>query len=73
MANFLADLETSGLLKEDEVVHHENGIEAEGAKHAKSPQGMTGFIQHYMHVNAFGLIVCVDFGIYVGPGDCLQM
>jgi hypothetical protein len=40
VADFLADLETSGLLKDDEVVNHENGIEAEGAKHAKSPQGI---------------------------------
>lgn len=38
MANFLADLETSGLLK-DEVAGHEDGTESEGAKQAKLPQG----------------------------------
>lgn len=35
MASFLADLETSGLLK-DEVA---DGTELEGAKRAKLPQG----------------------------------
>ncbi|KAG0582964.1 hypothetical protein KC19_3G097700 [Ceratodon purpureus] len=38
VADFLADLETSGLLKDDDVVNQEDGIEAEGAKLAKSPQ-----------------------------------
>jgi len=38
VANFLADLETSGLLK-DEVAHHEDGTESEGAKQAQLPQG----------------------------------
>ena len=44
MADFLADLETSGLLKDDDVVNQEDGIEAEGAKLAKSPQGMKFYI-----------------------------
>lgn len=38
MADFLADLETSGLLK-DEVACLENGTEPDGAKEPKLPQG----------------------------------
>lgn len=76
VASFLADLETSGILK-DESSDHENKMEPEGTEEAKPPQGTSIFQgSGDLHKMTFVCLLCMRTPAQHEKGGfevCLQL